>query len=98
MTLAFLVLPISVIYLVVKRPSKDEIEDEEGVFMQRLRPLTDEVRVNDRWQLSFYMFFVLRRTAFLLVGLLLPSTPWTNLQLLAAMYINLAFDIYFGKN
>lgn len=78
LVLAFILLPISVIYLTLKRPSKEELEDKEGVYWTRLQPLFDELRTNNRWQLSFYLMFVLRRLAFIMVGLLLPSASWTN--------------------
>ena len=56
------------------------------------------MRVKNRWQLSYYLMFMLRRTAFLYLGLFITNERYTNFQVQGAMYLNLIFGIYVCAN
>ena len=66
--------------------------------MSYLGALYDELRIDDRWQLSFYLMFVIRRTLFLSLGLFLAGEQYVDFQVMGAMYINLFCSIYIGSN
>lgn len=67
MLLAFVVLPFSVIWLLIRPPTKEQMSDKS--FTDFWGILFEEVKTDTRSQLSFYLVFVVRRAIFLLVGL-----------------------------
>lgn len=65
--ICFVLLPGGVIWLVYKQPNRQQLEREE--FKERWGVLYDDIRTGDRWQLAFYLMFIIRRAVFLLLGL-----------------------------
>lgn len=65
--LTYLLLPVVLIWFVAKKPTEEELNDEE--FKKKWLFLYEDIRSKSRWQLSYILNFVLRRLTFMALAI-----------------------------
>ena len=95
MTLLFIVLPVALLLLITIKPSSKELKKDKHKEVWGV--LYEDLRTKSRFQLAFYLVFVIRRSVFLCVGLFIENADYKVWQLLAVFYLNICNSLYFGK-
>ena len=92
--IAFVGLPVSVVWLIWTKPPREQLESEETKSVWGV--LYDDLRTDRRWELAYYLIFIVRRALFLLLGLYILQDELAIFQVMGAMFLNLLASIYVG--
>lgn len=76
--IVFIALPVSLVWFIYQKPSKTKLQN--STFKRRWGSIYENLKSNDRWQLSYYLIFVLRRSFYLILGLYVTRDELTGIQ------------------
>ena len=93
LVLALLLLPEAFSYML----TRDKEELAEAKFIERWGKLYRWLKINSKWNYSYWLFFTVRRVIFVLVAVSFPF-ELQSFQIVGILYCNMFITIYQGMN
>ena len=92
--MAFLVVPAVLLVFIIKYPDSETLDDED--FKSTWGALYEDHNVATSYQLSYYLVYLVRRLAFLMLALYVKDQDDCWIQIMGLLFMNLANSMYLG--
>lgn len=91
--MTFVLIPMAFAYML----TRDTSQLSEIKFSDRWGKLYEGLKIRSRWQYSYYLFFILRRVAFVGMAVFIPYEH-NSFQIMGMIYLNMFIVMYQGLN